>query len=244
MADPISRGSCALWLDASVSSSIHATAGAVDTWDDQSGNGRNATATTTARPTTGTRTFPVSGVNVLDFDGSANTMRTSSFSVTGGTGYTIAGVVLSDNGANGAQEWWAADVTNGEVVGKHTTNGYLVFTGNTVSSGTINTSGHSVINVGGTSSAALIQVDGTVLTSGQNAGTGGIAGGMQIGSSKTSTLFWNGMIAEVVIYTDALSSGDRTSLANYWTTKWFTAPATLGFQPVVPSTAVHRAANW
>lgn len=76
-----------LWFDAADAASVLATGGAVDTWKNKgSAVGSDATAATTARPTTGTRTT-ATGKNALDFDGVNNIM-------------TVAGDAL--NVANGA----------------------------------------------------------------------------------------------------------------------------------------------
>lgn len=61
--------STALWLDAADSSTITESGGAVSVWADKSGNGRDASQTTSAsQPAYGTQT--VNGHNVVTFDGS------------------------------------------------------------------------------------------------------------------------------------------------------------------------------
>jgi hypothetical protein len=58
-----------LWLDASDTSTITESGGAVSQWDDKSGNGYDLTQATSAnQPTTGTNTQ--NGRNVITFDGS------------------------------------------------------------------------------------------------------------------------------------------------------------------------------
>lgn len=54
------------WWDASDASTIHATGGVVDQWDDKSGNGVHLTASGTSRPATGVAT--IGGLNALQFD--------------------------------------------------------------------------------------------------------------------------------------------------------------------------------
>ncbi len=239
MADPISLGSCALWLDASVASSISATGGAVDTWADQSGNGRDATATTTLRPTTGTRTYPVSALNVLDFNGTTNMMHTPSFVTT--TPFTVAAVIQNDSGANSTQQMIMSDVTNSRSIQKGASNAWLVFDGNTLSAGTVNTSAHYLIATC-VSAGAILSIDGTE-TSGST-GTGAWQGGINIGGSAGPANFWNGTIAELVIYALTVGSSDRAALGAYFTDKWFTTAHGPSTDPVVSPTAVHRAANW
>ena len=63
----------ALWLDASDETTITESGGAVSQWDDKSGNGYHVAQGTSAnQPTTGTRT--VNGLNVIDFDGSNDSL--------------------------------------------------------------------------------------------------------------------------------------------------------------------------
>jgi hypothetical protein len=67
-----------LWLDASDTSTITESGGAVSQWDDKSGNGYNLTqGTAAAQPKSGTATL--NGLNVIEYDG-ANTqwMRNAS----------------------------------------------------------------------------------------------------------------------------------------------------------------------
>lgn len=230
MADPISLGSCALWLDATIGVT-DAGGGAVSNWADQSGNGRDATATTTARPTTGTRTFPVSLKNVLDFDGSLNRMTTSSFGLT--QSFTVAAVVLNDSGANSTQQLVISDVTNTRSMLKLSTNTFALFDGNSLVGPAADTSAHYFIGLAKASPNAVISVDGAE-TSG-NAGNGSWAGGVAIGGkSSDGSSAWNGMIAEVVVYTIELTAGNRTSLGTYFTNKWFTAPSTVDQNSELP----------
>ena len=56
----------AAWWDASDASTISDTGGAVDQWNDKSGNGRNVAQSGVQRPTTGTRTL--NSLNVIGFD--------------------------------------------------------------------------------------------------------------------------------------------------------------------------------
>jgi hypothetical protein len=56
------------WFKGNDLSTIADTSGNVDQWDDKSGNGNHATATSTTRPTTGDETL--NGKNVISFNGS------------------------------------------------------------------------------------------------------------------------------------------------------------------------------
>ena len=85
------------WYDASDAATVHQTAGAVDSWDDKSGNGRTLTATLTTRPTTGTITQ--NGKNGIDFDGVDDLMASGAFARPGKG--TVYAVVRGDAGGSG-----------------------------------------------------------------------------------------------------------------------------------------------
>lgn len=67
----------ALWLDAADASTITESGGAVSQWDDKSGNNRNFTATSTARPTYTTN--GQNGRNVLTFNGTSNFLSRANY---------------------------------------------------------------------------------------------------------------------------------------------------------------------
>jgi hypothetical protein len=69
--DP-SRISTALWLDAADASTINATSGAVNGWNDKSGGGINFSSSSTLRPATGSESL--NSKNVITFDGTNDNM--------------------------------------------------------------------------------------------------------------------------------------------------------------------------
>ncbi len=83
---PTSIAGLAAWYDASVASSITSAGGLVSQWNDLSTSGFHLTAATTARPTTAAHTQ--NGLNVLDFDGTANILKNLAVSVTAGNAGT------------------------------------------------------------------------------------------------------------------------------------------------------------
>jgi hypothetical protein len=107
-----------LWLDASDTSSITSSAGAVSAWNDKSGNGYNfAQATATNKPTTGTRSK--NGLNVIDFDGTndfmQNTAAASVFNFMHNT--TGATVFITWSPDTIATNNWILDSTNSDSLG-------------------------------------------------------------------------------------------------------------------------------
>ena len=85
----------ALWLDAADASTITESGGLVDQIDDKSGNSRNFTATSTARPTY--TTSGQNGKNVLTFNGTSNFLSRSEY--TYGTTHSLF-VVFKYTGAS------------------------------------------------------------------------------------------------------------------------------------------------
>jgi hypothetical protein len=63
----------ALWLDAADASTINATSGAVDGWNDKSGGGINFSSSSTLRPATGSESL--GGKNVITLDGTNDNMN-------------------------------------------------------------------------------------------------------------------------------------------------------------------------
>ena len=90
------------WLDASDTSTISDTAGAVTQINDKSGNGNHETATGAGSPTTGSAT--VNSLNVLSFNGTSNFLTSPSgiYSVPNGDNVIITVTQLSSTAATQA----------------------------------------------------------------------------------------------------------------------------------------------
>ena len=87
-----------LWLDASDISTVSQSGGSVSEWGDKSG-GNNATQLTgVSQPTTGTRT--ISGLNVIDFDGVNDFMNLNSQPIVGPEARTVAIAGFADDDTN------------------------------------------------------------------------------------------------------------------------------------------------
>jgi hypothetical protein len=208
------------WWDASDAATVHATAGAVDSWDDKSGNGHTLTATTTARPTTGTRTL--NSKNVFDYDGTTDNLRNAAWTVT--DPYTICVVALNDSGANATTQSMVGSVATaaGGRLQKTTGNAWAISSGSTLSAGTVDTSAHTFIAlIKSGATAAVLSIDGAETTgqSGTNDYNGFGVGAAIFGGP---TEFWNGTIAEVIVYTVSKDATSRASLYTYCKAKWGT----------------------
>jgi len=204
------------WYDPSDAGSITSSGGAVSQLDDKSGNGRHLTnATGGTQPTTGTRTQ--NGLNVLDFDGTNDQLSVSGFTLT--QPYTVFAVALSDDGADATGQRITDGQASSTILGKTTANSWNLFAGTGLLGGTVDGGAHVHGGVfdGATSTR---RVDGAVVASG-NGGTSS-HGGLRLAISNTGTNFWDGWIAEVVMYPTGLSAGDCSSVEAYLKTKWGT----------------------
>jgi len=256
VSSPLDISGCALWLDASDASTISDTAGAVDQWDDKSGNARHFTGTTTSRPTTGTRTQ--NGRNVLDFDGndfllgnaaSLNVLR----NVPGGTAFVVGKIdaasgsqvflAISRNGSN-AQ---ARLVIDTEPASSSWRAGGRRLDADGFGAATSAASWDTNVNVltgvldYGNSDAFLYE-NGTLLNSNTSFQTDGNTSDtdsdvVHIGATGGGLVsFLDGFIGEMIVYPIALSPADRARVEAYLAAKWgiagVHAPATATSDPV------------
>lgn len=215
-----------LWLDSSNAGSINATAGAVNQWSDLSGNANHATATTTARPVTGTRT--INSLNALDFDGTnhALTGASGTYGLPNGAN-TLFVVHASDNTGDATQH-----LISGLNAGSSFRAG-LRFTATAFESINRTTSLAVTTQSDARSTATKLagyRRSGTALTPFINGVQGTNAGNSEnitlttlalgaINAAAASNRF-NGLLAEVLWYNSSLSDTDVNRVGNYLATKW------------------------
>lgn len=200
------------WWDASDAASIVlGTAPAVAQWNDKTANGRNMyNATATQRPATGIRTM--NGKNVLDFDGYSGGIRYLRSGVQSlPQPYTIVAVAQYDNLDTGRQL-----VRNVGIIST-TASSWTMSAGGAIVNGAQDALPHLFVGTfNGTSST--FHVDGIGVTGGSGAATG-----TELFISGTSSLTsWDGAIAEVAIYSRALTDPERTGLQTSLKAKWAT----------------------
>lgn len=215
---PTAISGLAAWYDATVGVT-DAGAGAVSTWADQSGNGRDLTqGTAGSRPTTGTRTQ--NGRNVLDFDGSADFLDGSS-AFTQGNSDTVFVVCLNDDGADSTTQvaYNADDATQAECrLLKVSTNVWRATSGGSLDGGTPNASAHLLAGVFNGVSSEL-RLDGASLATG-TAGTNSGSYSPHVGRNPSGSAYWDGWIAEILHYDTALSATDIARVEAYLNAKW------------------------
>jgi hypothetical protein len=227
------------WWDASDTSTITGT-NPVTAWADKSGGGNTFVAGT--GPVSGTRTQ--AGLNVLDFNGTTQYLTNSQ---TLSQPWTVCAVVENDDGADGnAQVFWGS-LTEGTIVqfGKAAAGGANAFPqihagSNVNASTTADLNAHYVTGIFDNTSS-VVRRDGTSVGSG-TVGTNNIGTGMNVGRRSSSTpLYWDGAIAELLIYNSALGTTDRQTVEAYLNTKWMTQDATVNATALTRSFALNAA---
>lgn len=221
------------WWDASDTSTITSSSGAVSQWNDKSGNGYHLTqATSSAQPTTGSVTK--NGLNVLKFDGGdvMNYAGTTGMNV---TSVTVLGVfeetTTADNvgffvaHASTGNDYDRTDaIVNASVTGSH------LFE-------TVRNQGNARVSGGGatpfavwmsiwTSSSLIARRNKLSLNTGSQTGTWGTAnggfvlGGRYLSGAVASTNRLTGNIAEMVVFDRELNSSDYDKLTDHLMSKW------------------------
>lgn len=205
------------WWDASDTSSITSSSGAVSQWNDKSGNGYHLLQSTAGnKPTTGTRTQ--NSLNVLDFNGSSNFLDTTTWS-SQAQPTTVFAVAKGDATAT---QYNVFDTTSGrQNLYYRGTGQYGLWSGSAeVFGGTVNTNPH-VFSCVFNGASSVLYLDGSSIATG-NPGTNAASGQFRVGMNSTPGSRLDGWVAEIVFYPSALSTGGRQSVESYLKAKWGT----------------------
>ena len=223
-----------LWLDASDTSTITASANRVSAWADKSGNGNNASQGTAGlKPTTNTTTM--NGKNVLDF--SSNLIVVSSFLLSSAntvfivfTSASAAAQILIEHSAN-----WNTNLGQVHNISSATAyaSGYnrgatAAANGDNASLTTRTSGAHQLTFQGGGSYATLLAwQDAAALTKtpvyNNTCGVSNATTTFNIGDRAGGGVVpLAGSIAEIIVYNSALSTTDRQAVEAYQKAKWGT----------------------
>jgi hypothetical protein len=219
----------ALWLDAADTSTITASGGSVSQWNDKSGNGRNVTqATGLNQPTTGSATQ--NGLNVLSFDGSNDSLVSAAFTVpnSGFSAYAVVSATSSTTrfifeqstttpGQAGQRFMWRRGGPASLVFGYYDGSAFRDYIKPwTYSSGTY------FIVSGATDGANVVQtLSGTADTTSARTGYPQTASrALAIGRPVTEGGFWQGTIAEFLLFDADHDAPTRALVHGYLSTKW------------------------
>lgn len=211
-----------LWLDADDSSTITLNGSTVSQWDDKSGNDYHVSQGTASNQPTYT-TSVLNSKSVVRFDGNDELLNGSATVVGGSTNRTVFIVFNSTAGSVTYSVTLGDSTSTGQAFGISREIAVRVNNGSRVwSTGAINST-HSIVTIAldGTSTTDLSAwKNGSSLTaSSTSAQTINTAAGIIVGNG-TSGGNLTGDVAEVVVYSSALSTTDRESVESYLSSKW------------------------
>lgn len=234
------------WYDAADTSTITASGGDVSQWNDKSTNGYHFTqATGAAQPKTGTRT--INSKNTLDFDGSSDFMSIASstsyfnfiHSSTGATIFFVGevdtissyGTIFTNNngGSSVPGVFYAVEQSASKI--EHYLSGSSLNNVAYILEGAITngTPFYTTAKFDGGNATAANRIKqsmngGAFVGSNTNtsAATSNNAGhDLHLGrQSTTAGSYYNGKIAEIIIYSGILSGSDITANQSYLAAKW------------------------
>ncbi len=215
ISSPLEIGTCALWFDASDLSTISLSGSSVTQWNDKSGNGRNFSNTTGLRQPT----YSATGFNglypALTFSGS---YLTRTITGTSSSLYTAFLVVDPNNTTLGQ---YLFDAQTGRfVVGQKEAIGTGVFNGGTWFTVGPAQTGLQIYSFVCTNGGGLFR-------NGVRFGTIGSFGGLALNNAVSigsrfslDSEFYDGEMAEFILFNSALSDGNRQLVEYYLATKW------------------------
>lgn len=201
------------WWDASDLSTISHVAGSVSSWADKSGNGFSAAQAISAeQPITGTATL--NGLNVIDFDGSNDSLRANGLNISQPATYCMVSVPDTNGGAGMYIHDGATSARQATIFG--TT--FQLFAGaGPIIGGTVVATTPYIITSEINGASSSLRANGVLVVSG-NAGSSNITD-MFLGR-RSGGSYLNGKIAEFIAINRAINSSERTQLENYLSGKW------------------------
>lgn len=206
------------WYDASDTSSITSSGGAVSQWNDKSGNGYHLTQSTEAnKPTTGTDS--INGKNVMNFAAGGRYINRAS--TPSQNTWTWFFVMKAASVANWQFPVGSNDPGNAGLSCYSSGSGSTLralFGGSPLATSSSTTVGTYYWTVTGDTSNCYIYrngiADGNGLTYGSSTWSGFCLGGL----GAIYTL--NGAIGEFIVYNSVLGTTDRQTVESYLATKW------------------------
>ena len=216
---PTQIAGCDLWLDAGqITGSVDGAA--VATWQDRSGNARNATQATVAKQPT----FRSTGVNltptgkpVVQFDGVGTFLDTVVFTVATPISLFFTLKEVSNAGGTVYYDSPTAAATTDiyHNAGATALNGETG-TATGASTTVADTSFHTFSSMHGTTASSIFRDGVSILAYG---GAAQSSAGYRLGASRNAAGFLNGVYAEFIAYNRTLTTGERQQVEGYLTTK-------------------------
>jgi hypothetical protein len=216
--DPKSLGGLAWWLDAADESKVSLNGTAVSQWDDKSGNGRNAVQSTPGSQPSYANSQ--NGRKVITFDASDDRLATSAAISLGTGGYTVFAVAYWVDGFKVLLEGAGLNPYM-SVLPDPPYDGFRHFDGSSAADtpgGVINNNEWFLVEFVVSSASRLILVNGTQQASAS--GTTRTASLQTIGATTAGGFFWDGRVAEILVYDTARNASDRSMVRAYLGKKW------------------------
>jgi hypothetical protein len=216
-----------LWLDANDSSTITLNGSTVSQWDDKSGNDYHVSQGTASNQPTLTSSV-LNSKNVLRFDGGDWLENLVATPVGGSTNRTIF-IVANYTGSSIDYLFYLGTASNspsfGSVFGISQETAVRVSNGNRIWATSVG-SDHMILTIsldGTNITDVSAWQNGTALTISSTLGTQTINTSSRFyvgGPTATVGNLLEGDIAEVIVYSSALSTSDRESVESYLSNKW------------------------
>jgi len=231
---PSSLPDLVVWWDAADETSFTYSSGTdVSQWDDKSGNGYHLTQGTAAKQPS--RSGSVNGRATVVFDGSNDSMSTSSVAMGPGQQFSIAAVYTAASGSDqtvveqtvnynnttGAFRF-ARDTNNSASCAKRGTSTYSA----AVSSGQVTTTPAVVVGThNGTLSTneTWVGVNDSLAQTyavNQNTNNDNVTASLFVAARNNASTFLNGQIAEIIITRAVFTRTERLAVQNYLANKW------------------------
>jgi hypothetical protein len=227
------------WWDADDASTFTYSSGTfISQWDDKSGKGYHLVQSTGANQPD--RSGTINGRSSVVFDGSNDSFSVTNFDMTGGQQFSVAAVFTAASGSDRVIAEHTADLNNTSGawlffrVGNNTVE--LAKRGQTAllyaafaTTGTVTTAAKTFV---GTHDGTLSTNETSGWLDGSGAGSpvinantnaNNVSATLFVGARGGTSLFLNGQIAELIITTSVLTTGERETLQTYLKDKWGTA---------------------
>lgn len=226
---PLHLRGLALWLDASDTSTITESSGAVSQWNDKSGYGRHVSQATSANQPT-TNSTSQNGLNTLSFDGGGDKMSTAAAWGTFNGPTPRTALIVAKAGTTGYR-WilaFGSESNTGRIymVGtpSSNTNAYVAWSGDHDSGYAMGTTSHRIIvsRLAGLRSSQ-IWLDGgapsnfTTSVDVNTTSTGPLWVSRQY---QNDAEWWKGEIAEIILCSETLTIGEINLIGRWLADKW------------------------
>ena len=216
---PTSITGCQVWLDGADSSTVSFSSGSnVSTWNDKSGNGRNATVYAGTPTYTSALGMTFNGSSSLQITYTASPTIESMLVIIKFNSVSGQGDILSGTASGQREYLMYVPYSPGTIyLGRHSTGPSGLINGGTVTTGS-NYLLEYVFN--GTGNTISFFQSGNTITSGTPQFTYSAGGTISVIGSYNGGGYLQGQIYEMVIYSTALNTTERQQVEGYLAQKW------------------------